>query len=257
MLRPQRIDAIENYLIQHRVVNLDELCKVFSVSKNTIRRDIDEIHKRGCIRKIYGGVRVVEKDELMPFTERNKRALDAKKRVAKCAAEFVEDGDIIFVDSGTTTCHMVDHLKDKTDLTVITNNLDFIVSALPHENINIISLSGALNRKTLSFTGASAANSLESFNISKAFMASTGITVEKGATNYFADEYDVKQAAIRRSQKRFLLVDHSKQGVISLRTFADLSDFDCLVTEAPLPETFRNYLERNACKVVLVKGDMG
>jgi DeoR family myo-inositol catabolism operon transcriptional repressor len=253
MLRSQRIDAIENYLFQNKVANLDELCDVFSVSKNTIRRDIYEIHKHGNIKKIYGGVRVVEKDDLMPFNERNRRAMEAKKQVAELAAGFVEDGDIIFVDSGTTTCHMVDHLADKKDVTVITHNLDFIVSALPKENLNIISLPGILNRKTLSFTGLSAAKSLESFNICKAFIASTGITIENGATNYFAEEYDLKQTAIRRSRKKFLMADHSKFGVISLRTFADLGDFDCLITEPPIPDSFREYLEGRMCEVVLTK----
>ena len=89
---------------------------------------------------------------------------------------MVSDGDIIFIDSGTTTLHDRP-LADRRKLTVLTNNFEVIYRAIPYENINLISLSGTLNRKTLSFTGPSAARCWAP-NVSKAFMAATGFSVE-------------------------------------------------------------------------------
>ncbi|GHV54219.1 HTH-type transcriptional regulator IolR [Synergistales bacterium] len=252
MLRMQRIDAIESYVIQRRRVDLDALCEYFSVSKNTIRRDIDDLEKRGSIKKIYGGVCAAEKNELPAFKEHAETAPERKKRVAAAAASFVENGDIIFIDSGTTTYHLAEYVSDRKNLTILTNNLNFITSGIPCENLTIISLPGTLNRRTLSFTGANTAQALEAFNISKAFMASTGITVERGATNYYAAESEIKRMAMRRSRRNYLLADHTKLGVISLVTYADLKEFDCLITEPPLPDEFKEYMDANGKEVLLV-----
>lgn len=242
MLRSQRVEAMERYVYERKKVSLDQLCEAFKVSKNTVRRDIEEIVARGNIRKVYGGVSVQGNKELLPFNERNTTNFEAKRRVAAKAAAFVEDGDIIFIDSGTTTRHMIDFIKDKNNLTILTNNLDCIVSAVPHRHIKIISLSGILSRTTLSFTGHGAAKLLETYNIGKAFLASTGISIENGVTNSDPEEYEIKRVAIKRSKQTFLLVDSNKIGVIALLTYCDLKQIDYLVTDAPPPKAYCEYM---------------
>jgi Transcriptional regulators of sugar metabolism len=253
MLRAQRMDAIEAYVIEHRHADLDRLCDVFSVSKNTIRRDIDEICQWGKIKKIYGGVCAADKGELQPFHERDAESHDAKRKIAEAAASLVEDGDIIFVDAGTTTKHMAEHLVDRKNLTVLTNNLDFIVAAAPLKNLDIITLSGHLDRTTLSFSGGQAAGILAMYNISKAFMGSPGISVENGATSIYREEYEIKTVAVQRSRLKYLLVDSQKFDMASLLTFAELKDFDALITEGPLPEPYRKYMKAHKREVVVVK----
>ena len=251
MPRTQRIDDIEKYVFEHKRVELDHLCEVFDVSKNTIRRDIDELCRRGNVKKVYGGICLVEKEDLLPFNERTIRAREAKKRIAAAAASLVEDGDIIFIDSGTTVRHMVEYVADRSRLTILTSSIDVVASALPHGNLNVICLSGALNRTTLSFVGTMAVKSLEQFNINKAFMASTGITIEKGATNFLAEEFEIKGAAMRQSQKSYLLVDKMKLGVVSMRTYAELKDFDAIVSDAPLPDEYGDYMARFGRSVII------
>jgi DeoR family myo-inositol catabolism operon transcriptional repressor len=242
MLRSQRVEAIEQYVYERKKVSLDQLCEAFKVSKNTIRRDIEEIVARGNIRKVYGGVSVQGNKELLPFNERNITNLEAKRRVAAKAAAYVEDDDIVFIDSGTTTRHMIEFIKDKNNLTILTNNLDCIVSAVPYRNIKIISLSGILSRTTLSFTGHGAAKLLETYNIGKSFLASTGISLESGVTNSDPEEYEIKKVAIQRSKRTFLLVDNNKIGVVALLTYCDLKQIDYLVTDAPPPKAYYDYM---------------
>lgn len=242
LLRSKRIDEIENYIYKHKSVTLNQLCDVFGVSKNTIRRDVDEIVSKGHIKKIYGGVSVKNQKELVSFDERNIKNLVEKKQIAEKAAELVADGDIIFVDSGTTTSHLINYIKDRQDVTVLTNNLDFIIRSMPYENINIISLSGTLNRKVYSFTGQSAVNVLKDYNLNKAFMAAAGVSIENGVTNSSISEFEIKQMAVQRSRQVFLLINGEKIGETSLVTYCGLEQIDTLITEKKPPKEYYDYM---------------
>ena len=130
-MRSQRIAEIENYIYEHKTVSLDRLCQVFQVSKNTIRRDVEEIIKNPDIVKTYGGVMLngQTKKMLVSFSERTISHQDAKKSIARRAASFVEDGDSIFIDSGPTPLYMLDYLQDR-NITILTNNIEVIVRAM-------------------------------------------------------------------------------------------------------------------------------
>ena len=234
-------------------MTLDELCEVFQVSKNTIRRDIEEIIQNPDIVKTYGGVMIntQTKKLLVSFTERNINRQDAKRMIAAKAASFVEDGDSIFIDSGTTTLYMLEYLKNKK-ITLLTNNIEVMVQAIPYENINLISLSGTLNRKTLSLTGNNAARLLSTYNVKKAFLAATGITIENGATNSSPEETCIKEMAVKKSLEKYLLVDSSKFGVVSLLTYGNVEDFTGIITDGIPTDAFQEYAEEHQVKVISV-----
>lgn len=252
-MRSQRIAEIEQYIYAHKTVTLDELCEVFQVSKNTIRRDIEEIIQNPDIVKTYGGVMIntQTKKLLVSFTERNINRQDAKRMIAAKAASFVEDGDSIFIDSGTTTLYMLEYLKNKK-ITLLTNNIEVMVQAIPYENINLISLSGTLNRKTLSLTGNNAARLLSTYNVKKAFLAATGITIENGATNSSPEETCIKEMAVKKSLEKYLLVDSSKFGVVSLLTYGNVEDFTGIITDGVPADAFLEYAEEHQVKVISV-----
>ncbi|CEM63166.1 DeoR/GlpR family DNA-binding transcription regulator [Treponema phagedenis] len=244
-MRTTRLEDIENFIYANRTVSLDRLCEEFSVSKNTIRRDIDEIVKSGKIEKIYGGVRLIKENiPLLPFTDRNVKNLAVKKQIAQVACDYVKDKDIIFIDSGTTTCHMIEWLQDK-EITVITNNLEFLVQSVSYPKIRVFSLSGELNRNTLSFTGIHTLNILKEYNIAKAFMAATGISAKAGVTNTVPAESAIKQLVISRSQQVFLLVDSSKFNQVSMVTYAEFADIDRLITDKPPTGALLKTLKQN------------
>ncbi|MDI9261222.1 DeoR/GlpR family DNA-binding transcription regulator [Alicyclobacillus sendaiensis] len=236
MLKSKRIQEIKSYVAQRQVVSIDELAERFAVSKNTIRRDIQELIENGEIKKIYGGVAINDATTpLLPFAERKVRNKHEKERIGEIAAQCVNEGDIIFIDSGTTTVEMFEYLKDK-EITVVTSNLDFIVRALPYPNLTIICVGGMLERKTSSFVSFSEPSVLVSYNIQKAFMASTGVSLEMGVTNASALETEIKRIAVERSMRTYLLVDHTKFDRYGLMTYCQLSDIDVLVTnQTPSP----------------------
>src|SRR5690348_9288884 len=119
MIKEKRIKKIQDYVNEHQSASLDELVEVFDVSKNTIRRDVQELVDRGDLKKVYGGVSVAHK-KLESFQDRQVRNQQQKVLISEKASSFVEDGDFIFIDSGTTTIEMFNYLKDK-NLTIFTN----------------------------------------------------------------------------------------------------------------------------------------
>jgi DeoR family myo-inositol catabolism operon transcriptional repressor len=249
MIKTKRIKQIQEYIFEQKTVSLDELVKVFDVSKNTIRRDVQELVELGEIKKVYGGV-AVNDSTLVSFTDRKTRNQKEKELVAKLAASYVVDGDIIFIDSGTTTLEMIEFLKTKY-LTIITNNLDFIINSLPYENLNVISIGGVLERKTNSFASFKKGDLLKEYNINKAFMASTGISISNGVTNASPLESELKQIAVERSSEVFLLVDNYKFDKYGLVTYCGLDKIDYIITDMTPGEIYQEYAKENEIQLVV------
>ncbi|MFR7839995.1 MAG: DeoR family transcriptional regulator [Blautia massiliensis (ex Durand et al. 2017)] len=115
-MKSQRLDMIEEYVLEHKNASLDTLCEKFNVSKNTIRRDVDILLKRGSIMKVYGGVAALETPQTLPllsYEERGGRFPDEKKEICRRAAELVAEDDTIYIDTGTTCLNLVDFIADK------------------------------------------------------------------------------------------------------------------------------------------------
>lgn len=250
-MRSSRILDLENYIIDNKNVSLDKLCEVFDVSKNTIRRDLNELAQKGSIKKVYGGVCVNDDSSLIPFEERNIKNSNLKSSIGKYAAEFIQDGDVVYLDSGTTTLAMIDYMKDKKNVTVITNNLEFIIKSLSYPNLNIISLPGSLIRKTNSFVGVDTISILKKYNIKKSFMASTGISLAGGITNSHPLESEVKKLATEKGSEVFLLADSTKFNSTALVTYAKLDDLNFLITDCSPPKEYIDYLRENNIELIV------
>lgn len=225
-----RADEIKKYILHKKKVSMNELYSKFDVSPNTIRRDLKHILQDSNIKKVYGGVVAVEDEIFIPFQKRKIINKKEKEKIGKLASQFVEDGDVIFIDSGTTTTEMIDGLKDKS-ITVITHNLDFINRALPYDNIKVVSLTGRLERRVNAFIGKSTVDALQHYNITKAFIATTGLSKKHGITNFSSAESPIKQMAIEKSENVFLLLDYTKFGKVGLITFSEVDVVDYVVTD--------------------------
>ncbi|MBQ6257608.1 MAG: DeoR/GlpR transcriptional regulator, partial [Clostridia bacterium] len=209
---------------------------------NTARRDIAELVQGGRVEKVYGGVKAKElMSPLVPYDVRSNGPSRAKEVIGRAAGNMVKDGDIIFIDSGTTTPFVLESVKNKR-ITVITNNIEVILRALEYENIRLIVLPGEVHRKTHSITGEDSAAYLSHLNTNYAFMAATGATLTN-VTNSSPLEYSIKQAAVAHTEKAVLLVTGTKFGVTSLLSYASLDQFHTVVTDSTIPQEYRERLE--------------
>ncbi|MCP1103151.1 DeoR family myo-inositol catabolism operon transcriptional repressor [Aequitasia blattaphilus] len=247
-MRAERIDLIEDYIINKKNVSLEELCDQFNVSLNTIRRDVNTLTKRGSVKKVYGGVTATSSSSnfmtLTPFSKRSELFQKEKNNICKLAASFVNDNDIIYIDTGTTSQNLIDYIGDRHCI-VVTNSLQVAIKGVQYPNLEIFSLPGKLKRDTLSYVGNDAGHYLQKYNISKAFMCSTGVSIKNGLTNATTEEYLVKQAVMENTEEHFLLADHSKFGKFTLMTFANLDDIQHIITDDVPTEEYLTYFKEH------------
>ncbi len=249
-MRNVRLEVMEQYIIQKDTVSMEDLQKHFATSMNTIRRDVALLIKKGSIEKVYGGVCARKSEQLTPFDVRTIKHPEAKMRIGRKAAELVADGDTIFIDSGTTTLHMIPNLADKQNITIITHNLHAIMAAIPYPNLTVIILPGQLLRKTSSFTGLETVRFLKAYNIKTAFMAATGLSLSNGVTNASSMEYELKLTAMERSSKSYLLLDSHKFGETAMLTYAQIHQFDGIITEAMPDDGYKNVIANAGSKLI-------
>lgn len=120
---------LQNYVKKKGSVTLKELSNTFNVSLNTIRRDVNQLEENGYVKKVYGGVTSLQIQQLTPFNSRETKNSEYKVKIGEIAASYITDGDLIFIDSGTTTSQIFSHLNPNIQLTVLTNNLDVILQS--------------------------------------------------------------------------------------------------------------------------------
>lgn len=258
-MRVKRLEKVEAYIRQVGSVSMQQLCQEFDVSINTIRRDIDTLVQKGQVKKVYGGVVALGETEgkgtpvtreLMDFQVRNQECLEEKNRIGRKAAEFVNHGDTIFLDSGSTTLQMVPYLADKKNLTVITYSVPALAELVRYPQIRTIGLPGVLLGRTASLVGHSTCQALQQFNCVKAFMGCTGLSLTRQLTNATFEEFEVKRVALEQSKIHYLLADHEKFEHAALMTYGQIADLDYLITNRELEEAYRRYLQEHG-------GDVG
>ena len=259
-MRVKRLEAVEAYIRQVGSVSMQQLCQEFDVSINTIRRDIDTLVQKGQVKKVYGGVVALGKTEendalvtreLMDFQVRNQECLEEKNRIGRKAAEFVNHGDTIFLDSGSTTLQMVPYLAEKKNLTVVTYSLPALEALAQYPQIRTVALPGVVLGRTASVVGSSTCQALRQFNCVKAFMGCTGLWLTRQLTNATFEEFEVKQVALEQSKVHYLLADHEKFDHAALMTYGQIADLDYLITNQEPEETYRLYLQEHTVTLVL------
>lgn len=252
-MKEKRLDSLEQYILDNRSVTIDNICETYHISKNTVRRDLDELESRGNIVKVYGGVKAADmaiiKTPLSSFEERHIAQMKEKEYICRLAANLISDGDIIYIDTGTTCTNMVEYIKH-LHCTIITNSLQVATMAVPYQALDVIMLPGKLNRETLSFVGIEAIDNLKVYNIDKAFMASTGVTVENGLTNASSEEYSIKKTVVEGSHLMYLLADYTKFGRTALHTYCGLSSVNAIITEQRPPEKYISYCSAHNINII-------
>lgn len=231
-MRVNRLYEIEQYLIQHRSASLEELATQFDVSLNTVRRDIKELIARGKLEKVYGGVVLRSRQEtVQPLSVRSQQNLAGKRCVGELAASLVTDNSAIFIDSGSTTPHILPFLSERRNVTIISHSLPALYEASKYPNLNIISLGGIFNFSTASYLDIASADKLSRITIDSVFVAATGVSVENGLTNSTYLEAELKREIIKRTKNVILLADQSKFSRSAVITFCRFRDINHIVTD--------------------------
>jgi len=232
----ERLLQLEEYIKVQQKVSPETLCEKFGVSMSTLRRDINTLEQMGCVQKAYGCILYnYSAAKIIPFHVRSTINQEQKRDACAAAASLIQDNDTIFIDSGSTTCHLMDFMASFKNLTVITSNLDIILRATSMENISLLVCSGELNRKNNSLSPVTGTDILNHFNFSKAFMAASRVSLTHGFSHSYISERPLKQAVLEKPVQHYFIVDNSKFGVKALLNMGPLRLADAICTNK-LPE---------------------
>jgi DeoR family fructose operon transcriptional repressor len=244
---PDRRERILQLLRERSRLAVPELCERFNVSPATIRGDLRDLDRDGRLRRTHGGATPLgkagfERDSSGKQIER----IEEKRRIALKAAEFVEDGDTIALDTGTTVFEMARFVAGRKNLSVVTNDVEIATFLENNSHANIILIGGMLRRGFHCATGPMTVAAISSLNVDKAFMASNAFSLDKGFTTPNFEHAEVKRAMLSIAAEATMLVDSGKIGRVSFIKFADTGDVDRFVTDDRIgAETRRSLEEEN------------
>jgi DeoR family fructose operon transcriptional repressor len=231
MLAQERFEKILELLRVEQSVTVAELTRQLNISESTIRRDLTTLDQQGLLNKVHGGATarktVLAREEAV--AQKSGKHLQEKREIAKCAAECIHSGDLVYIDAGTTTEFMIDFLKEY-DVNYITNGINH-ARKLMNAGFNVFLLGGEIKAVTEAIIGEDALETLDKYNFTKGFFGANGVDTERGFTTPDRKEAAVKRKAMAHCQKAYVLADRSKFNQISSVKFAEIKDADIITDD--------------------------
>lgn len=233
----ERKSRIIELLKENSKLLVPDLCEYFNVSPATIRNDLRELENAGLLKRTHGGAISNTKTgfELNSYQKEVKN-LAEKKAIARFAAELVEDGDTIALDTGTTTLEFARMLTGKKGITVVLNDIAIASFLEDNSDASIILIGGILRKSFHCTIGPTAVKALSGLNVDKAFMATNGITVKKGLTTPDINQAEVKKAMIEIASEIIVLCDSSKIGNYGFAQVAPVTSVHRIITDDKIDE---------------------
>jgi DeoR/GlpR family transcriptional regulator of sugar metabolism len=242
-----RRQEILEILKQEDYVDLKRLSEQFDVSYMTIHRDIEELERNGEVDRVYGGVKIAagqgnspadEKEALSPLLrntdltieERFKQQKDCKQAIAKRAASYVREGNIIGMDPSTTTLHMCSYIQHM-NITVVTTSLMVALQLSSSPTVKIVMPGGRLRKRSMTLRPYNPQTSDLGLYLDMCFLSSKALSFPEGLTDLTAEEPESKRLLVRHSSQVFVLADHTKIGDVGHFRVLKPEEMTCIITD--------------------------
>lgn len=249
----ERQQKIIDLLKTHNVLKITELTQALNISTDTLRRDLNLLEKQGKIEKIYGGAKIAESKFFeSSMEERMVSHLEEKEKIAKKCTEHIEDGDCIYLDSGSTTLQIAKYIKDKKNLTVVTNSIP-IINELMNSSIELIIIGGKIRRNEQSVVTYDYLFNFNELNILKTFICASGITIEKGISDYNLEEAITRKKIIELSNLNYVAADSTKFGKNVTVHIAPLEKIDYIITDSHINKSFISKFNKTNTNLVIAE----
>ncbi len=252
MIANQRREKIYELIKEDGSAKVIDLAKIFKVTEVTIRQDLEKLERDGLVIKEHGGAFLKNiKDQVQAFSLANLENMDKKERIALKCLDFIESGDTIILDSGTTTTEIAKKLKGFKNLTVITNALNIALLLGAEPGIEVIVTGGEFKPPTLSLTGQKAADFFKGLNVQKLFLATAGISLKSGLTYPSISDLVVKKAMIDAADTTYLVADSTKMGKSAFASLGALSLIDYIITDAAIEEKHKQVFRDQEIELII------
>ncbi len=239
-----RINKIVEILKSKKGVSVKELASMLCVSEMTIRRDLAVLEEHNLIQNVCGAAMYSPQDEFDLYDYNNQKILmkSEKIRIGEAAAKLLTDGDIIIIDNGTTTAMMAKAIPDDIKITALFYNLKIMLKLKDKPNVDMIFAGGYFRANSQMFASEEGVSLIKKTRGTKVFVSAGGVHESLGLTCINGYELATKHAIMESCLQKILLADSSKFDKIQSVYFADLKDFDTVITDTGLSEQWREHI---------------
>jgi len=251
MLAIERKNALIKLLNEEGRIVVSEVKDRFNVTDETIRRDIDKLAKEGIAEKSYGGATSkVNPTTDLPYNIRKRVNVNEKQYIADLVASMIKDGDRLMLDASSTAIYIVRKIKNKKNITIITNSIEILFELSDKTGWTILSTGGALREGAFSLFGQSALKMIENHHVDYAICSCKGIDTKMGITDSNEKDSEMKKHLFMQATKRILVVDSSKFDNISFIKVGDVRDIDTIVTDKDPGESWKKIFEDSKVELI-------
>ncbi|GKU81897.1 DeoR/GlpR family DNA-binding transcription regulator [Niallia sp. NCCP-28] len=253
MLVAERRRKIVELVNERLSIRVTELSEIFSVTEETIRRDLEKLEQDQLLKRSHGGAVSLDKEPTeIPYMVREVTNAAEKRAIAMEAVKTIQAGEQIVLDGSTTAWYMAAELPNMP-LTVITNSIKVALELSKKDQIKVISTGGMLVSNSLSFVGPLAERSLEKYHVNKLFLSCKGVDLSGGLSD--ANEWQalLKKQMMNIASSVILLVDSSKFGARTFAHIAELKDIDQIITDTNIPAAYKTYFDEKELDMKLVQ----
>jgi DeoR/GlpR family transcriptional regulator of sugar metabolism len=213
---------------------------------------LETLASQGKAQRVHGGVIAAEQaPPELPILEREGEQVDEKSSIGRAAAELIADGETVFLGSGTTVLEAAKHLRDRKNLTVITNSLPVLNALAGIKDITVVSLGGQLRESELSFIGHITEQALAELHVDKVIMGTRGISLEHGLTNDYLPETLTDRAILKIGRTVIIAADHTKINRVATALLASLKTMHVFVTDSNAEKKFLQSLKKLGIEIVI------
>jgi DeoR/GlpR family transcriptional regulator of sugar metabolism len=252
MFTLERQNQIITILKEKKSVSVVELAKMLFIGQATIRRDLDLLQKQNLIKRTYGGAVLMEglNVEIPLYVRENDQAVE-KESIGENAAKLVHNGDILILDSSSTTYKMIHFLKSKENLTVITNGVKATIALGEILHTKVYCTSGRLRENSLSLVGEQAKKFISNYQAETLFFSCRGITRETGAMDSSDDEAELRKEMIKISKRVVLLFDSTKFDKTAFYKICDFDKIDYIITDKQPNDEWMTFFDKHKIKLIV------
>ncbi len=253
MYLEERRQAILTLIADHGRVSVPDLSAQFDVSEVTIRADLQALAERGLLVRTYGGaISTTYGLQELSLLQRRQQHISEKQRIGAAGAALVADGEAVFLDSSSTALVVAQQLKQRRDLTIITNSLVIAQEMLGLPNIAVVMQGGSLHHDTVSLIDPAGLTFLEKYHIQKGFFGTYGLSLDAGLTDGSAPESEIKRPLVEMCHTVIVVLDASKWGRVGVTSYASLEDVNTIITDDQSPVDLVAQVRRLGVDVMVV-----
>lgn len=252
----QRQQQVLKWVQRQGFVSIEALAEHFSVTPQTIRRDINELCEQGLLRRYHGGAGLPSSVENIAYTDRQVLHLEEKRRIAQMVARHIPNQASLFINIGTTNEEVARALLDHKGLRIITNNLNVAAMMSANPSFEVIVAGGVVRSRDRGIIGEATIDFIRQFKVDFGIIGISGIDVDGTLLDYDYREVRVAETIIANSRQVLLVADHSKFGRNALVRLSHLSEIDALFTDQPVPEDMARILAESNTAVYVTEDEL-